>query len=174
MPPLGETARLFYHWGVKNRAIGKDLGRWESLHCFSKLVFRWSQGWVLMILLLEWKTASSTSSICWGFQFYRGTQRSCYVYFLRRNQDPAARLHYCLLTVSPWSLHPLPSLISNLLNLLFETQGRSWRLKPIPPKQDMGDSEKLVCPGASQGPLSFIIKPRIAWQLVFWEWSGFL
>ena len=40
-----------------------------------------------------------------------------YVYPLRRNQDPAPRLHYCSLTAPPLSLHPLPSLISNGLNL---------------------------------------------------------
>ena len=46
---------------------------------------------------------------------------------MRGNQDPAPRLHYCLLTAPPLSLHPLPSLISNHLKLPFGTQGRSWR-----------------------------------------------
>ena len=49
------------------------------------------------------------------------------MYPLRQNQDPAPRLHYCFLS-APLSLHPLPSLMSNFLNLPFGTQGRSWRL----------------------------------------------
>ena len=47
---------------------------------------------------------------------------------LSRNQDPVWRL-YQLLIVSPVFLYPLPSLISNCLNLPFGTQGRSKRLK---------------------------------------------
>lgn len=36
---------------------------------------------------------------------------------------------YCFfLTVPPWSLHPLPSLIGGCLNLTLGTQGRSWWL----------------------------------------------
>ena len=51
-----------------------------------------------------------------------------YMYPLRGNQDPAPRLEYCSLTVSLLSLHLLPSLISNCLNLPLGTQGRPWRL----------------------------------------------
>ena len=71
-----------------------------------------------------------------------GAQTDCYIYSLKRNQDPAPRLHYCLLTVPPWSQHPLPSLISTCLNLPFGTQGWSWRLKLISKNQEMGDTEK--------------------------------
>ena len=63
-----------------------------------------------------------------GLNSCRRTQRYCYVYSLRRNQDPALRLHYCFLTAPPLFLHSLPSLISNCLNLPFGTQGRSRRL----------------------------------------------
>ena len=63
-----------------------------------------------------------------GLSSCRRAQRCCYVYPLRSNQDPAPRLHYCLLTAPPLSLHPLPSLISNYLKLPFGTQGRSKRL----------------------------------------------
>ena len=62
------------------------------------------------------------------FSICKTAQRYCYVYPLRENQDPAPRLHYCFLTALPLSLHPLPSLISNCLNLLFGTQGGSRRL----------------------------------------------
>ena len=63
-----------------------------------------------------------------GFSVCKTAQRYCYVYPLRGNQDPVPRLHYCFLTVPPLSHHPLPSLISNCLNLPVGTQGRSWRL----------------------------------------------
>ena len=46
---------------------------------------------------------------------------------LSRNQDPVWRLYHHLI-VSPQFLYPLPSLISNCLNLPFGTQGRSRRL----------------------------------------------
>ena len=55
------------------------------------------------------------------------------------------------LTASPLSLHPLPSLMSNCLNLPFGTQGRSKRLESVPYKQEMGYMESLPCPGAPQG-----------------------
>ena len=77
------------------------------------------------------------------------------MYLFRRNQDPAPRLHYCFLTAPPLCLHVLPSLINHCLNLPFGTQGRSWRLKPIPYKQETGDTERLKCPGAPQGPAWF-------------------
>ena len=47
---------------------------------------------------------------------------------MKGNQDPTPKLHYYFLTVLPLSLHPLASLISDYLNLLVETQGRSWWL----------------------------------------------
>ena len=77
------------------------------------------------------------------------------MYPLRQNQDSAPRLHYCFLAVPPLSLHPLPSLISNSLNLPFGTQGRSWRLESFHYKQEMGDMERLSCPGVPQCPAWF-------------------
>ena len=53
---------------------------------------------------------------------------------------------------------PLPSLISNCLNLCFGTQGRSWRLRPIPYKQETGDTDRPPCPEAPQGPVDFRIR----------------
>ena len=63
-----------------------------------------------------------------GFSSCRRTQRYPYVYYLRRNQDPAPRLYYCFLTAPLLSLFSLPSLINNCLNLSFGSQGRSRRL----------------------------------------------
>ena len=62
-------------------------------------------------------------------------QKSAKVLFcvsLEGSQDPAPRLHCCFLTALPWSLHPLPSLISNCLNLHFGTQGRGHRKAFVP------------------------------------------
>ena len=86
-----------------------------------------------------------------GFSSGR-TQRYCYVYYLRRKQDPAPRVHYCLLTVPPWSLHPLPSLISNSLNLLFRTQGKVIEAKVRSPKIRNGEHRKACAPRSSAGP----------------------
>ena len=103
----------FLVWGVGNRATDKDQGRDKLALSFRAGVW-WPPGLVLVVLLPGMKNASSNSSFfCWRFQIHRKGQRYCYVYSLRMNQDPAPRLHYCFLTAPPWSLHPLPSLISN-------------------------------------------------------------
>ena len=104
---------------------------------------------------LRMKNAPSVSSICWGFPFRGRTQRDCSVHSLRRNQDLVPRLRDCLLTAPPWSLQPLPALMSNLLTLLFGTQGGSWRLKPIPQKQEMGGHRKACVPRSPAGPAWF-------------------
>ena len=63
-----------------------------------------------------------------GLQYRETAQRYCCAYPLKGNQDPAPRLLYCFLTAPPWSLNPIPSLISNCLSLPFGTQGKSQRL----------------------------------------------
>ena len=59
------------------------------------------------------------------------------------------RVHYCLLTAPPWSLHPLPSLISNCLNS-GKVEEAEWGLFP---KKQWGDS--LLCPRVPQGSARF-------------------
>ena len=59
----------------------------------------------------------------WGLQLCR-TQKHCYAYFFEWEPRPS-RLYHRLI-VSPLFLYPLPSIISNCLNLPFRTQGR-WR-----------------------------------------------
>ena len=49
------------------------------------------------------------------------------------------------------SLHWLPA----VWILAIGTQGTSGRLKSIPSKQEMGDTERLLCPGTPQGPPRF-------------------
>ena len=90
-----------------------------------------------------------------GLSSYRKTQRYCNVYPLRGNQDPAPWLSYSFLTAFPWFLHSFTLLISNHLNLPFETQGRSEKLKFFPYKQEMGYRETFVCKRATQGPARF-------------------
>ena len=54
------------------------------------------------------------------------------MYSLVLKPDPAPRLLYYFLAVSPLSVCPLPSLISNCLNLPFENQEghEIWNLLP--------------------------------------------
>ena len=77
------------------------------------------------------------------------------MYPLRRYHYIVPRLHYGFLTAPHLSLHILPSLINDSLNLSFGTQGRSWRLKPIFYKQEIGDTERPSCSRALQGPAEF-------------------
>ena len=88
-----------------------------------------------------------------------------YLYPLRQNQGHAPRLHYPFLTVSPLPLHLLLPLISKGWNQLFETQGRSWRLKSVPLKLETEDKERLLLPGGPQDPISgwghcLVLPPR--------------
>ena len=73
-----------------------------------------------------------TSPIWWGFSIYKTVPRYCFTYIyvppLKGNQDLAPRLYYCFLTFPPFSLHPLPSLISNCFNLPIGIHRRAWRL----------------------------------------------
>ena len=53
--------------------------------------------------------------------------------------------------------HPLPSLINNCLNLPCWNSGKvteaQWSLFPV--IKEMGDTERLLCPGAPQGPAPY-------------------
>ena len=80
-----------------------------------------------------------------GLSSCRRTQRYCYAYPLRRNQDPAPRLHYDFLTAPPLFLHPLPSLISSCLNLPFGTQVRSRRLNEAHFLQTRNGGHRKIC-----------------------------
>ena len=76
----------------------------------------------------------------------------------RRNQDPVPSLHCCFF------LHSLIPLISNCLNLPFGTQGRSKRLKLFSYKQEMGDTERLLCPG---GPHRVLLRFNPHFSMIF-------
>ena len=81
------------------------------------------------------------------FHLLKRAQRYCYVSPLRQKQDPAPP--GC--TIVSWLLLPCPCTPS----LPAGTQERSWRLKSVPDKQEMGDTEKTSVPGAPQGPAQF-------------------
>ena len=106
------------------------LGCVQGLHSFNL-----ASGNVLMSLSGYFNLASG--GLLWNeecYIFYLGdfssikSSKILLCVSLEMEQDPAPRLHYCFLSAPPLSLHPLPSLISNYLNLPFGTQGRSWRL----------------------------------------------
>ena len=85
--------------------------------------------WVHRVWGLRAVGSMQLTSPTWrGFQYLQNSSKTLRVYPLRGDRQPAPRLHYCFLTAPPLSLHPLPSLISNCLNLPVGTQGRSWRL----------------------------------------------
>ena len=68
--------------------------------------------------------------------------------------------------LSPFVSTTPPSLISNCLNLRLEL--RDW-IKPISCNQEMGDTERLLCPGGPQGPAVYQSQQAV-WCI--WE-SGF-
>ena len=70
---------------------------------------------------------------------------------------PCPKAALCFLANPPVSLRPLPSLISNCLNLPFGNQGRSWRLVSVPYKQGMGKAcwhRKAPVPRSPAGSFS--------------------
>ena len=105
-----------------------------------------------------------------GLSSCRRTQRYCYIYSLKKSQDPAPLLHYCFDSYF-FVLHVLASLISNCLHLPFETQGRSWRLNETYLLNKKWGHRKGLYPG---GPhrilLSFIKNPKVLdWIQNDWE-----
>ena len=98
-----------------------------------------------------------------GVQYLQTAQRYCCVYPSMGNQDLAPGLHYYFSQLSVSGvLHPLPYLISNCVNLLFG----SW-MKPISCNEKMEDPERLLCPGAPQGPV------QCQFQVLFWILNKF-
>lgn len=117
-----------------------------SVHCFSKLMFRWSQHWFWCSFFWNEECYIDIFHLL-GFWLCGRTQR-----YIRRNLDPARRLHSCLWTAPSRSLHPLPSLRSNCLNLPFGPQESSGRLNEACfLKKKWGTQTRLV-PRRPQGP----------------------
>lgn len=80
-------------------------------------------------------------------KLYTGFQRSVFIDKIWGESCLFPRYHF--LTVSPSFLHFLPSLITNVLNLPFRTQGRSGRLKFFSSELKMVDTEGFLYLGGS-------------------------
>ena len=89
-----------------------------------------------------------------GFSAVKSSKMLSWV-SLEGEPGPAPRLHYCVSTVPPLSLHPFPSLIGNCLHLPFGSQGRSRRLKSVSYKQEMGDRKASMPRNPTGSWLSF-------------------
>ena len=86
----------------------------------------------------------------------------CYVYSLRGNQDPAPQLHCCFLTAPLLFLSSLRFLVSNCLNLPFETWGKVKE-----------DEQSLYPTDKKRGTQKEFISGRAPQNLVHWrrEWQ---
>ena len=102
--------------------------------------------------VLEWGANLELSLNCTilhlgGGLFSAEEQETLLYIFLVEEPRPCQRLHYCFLTAPPLSLHPLPSLISNSLNLSLELrESQRGRMKPISYKQEWGTQKGFVPP----------------------------
>ena len=124
-----------FRWQIKTQRIwGRIIWRWGSESSLSSTVGSLSSDWLVVrqptqVVFQESCVQAEVTILHRGgsLSSCRRTQRCCYtsVYPLRKSQDSAPKQHYYFLIASPLVLHPLPSPISNYLNLLFETQGRS-------------------------------------------------
>ena len=103
-------------WGQEEKEMTEDeMVGWH--HQLSGHEFGWTPG----IGYGQWGLACCDS---WGCRESDTTEWLNWTEL----KDCAPRLHYCSLAAPLLSLYPLPSLVSNGLNLLFGTLGRSWRV----------------------------------------------
>ena len=85
-----------------------------------------------------------------------GLQRVGHDLATELNLGSCPRVHYGFSTVPSLSLHPLPSLISNFLNLAFGTQERSGRLDEAYFLQTRNRGHrKVLDPGSPESPAWF-------------------
>ena len=70
---------------------------------------------------------------------------------------PCSKAALFFLGYSLLSLHPLPSLISSCLNLLFATHGRSWRLNVAYFLQIRNGGHRFCIPGSPTGSCSISV-----------------
>ena len=152
---MGDLVRSFY-------SNGSSGGCWYGsgcvlgLHSFNLglgdllMSFRGFQDYQTVTFSLEWRVLHQVVNIfhLLGVLVLQKSSKILLYLSFEMGQDPVPALYYCFLTAPPLFLHCLPSLISSPLNLLFGTQRRSWRLKPIPYKQETRDTERLSCPGS--------------------------
>ena len=100
------------------------------------------------------KNVPLTSSVCGGFQFCGRTQNYCYVYSLRRNQDSAPRLYYCLLTSSSLVSASTPFSDEKLSEPAFWNSGNVVEVEGNSPKTRNGGRRKACVSRSPTGPHS--------------------
>ena len=123
-------------------------------------------GWCSRSFVFDLKLPSSTWRGAGGrgeLWFCRRTQRYYYIYFLRKNQDPAPRLHCFFLTAPPLFLHSFPSLFSNWNCPLKsgKVKESEWNLFPTNKKHGI---QKGFVPRSPSVPFDFTWKFMMADQ----------
>ena len=81
------------------------------------------------------------------------------------------QLHYCFSILPPFSLHLLPSLISNHLNLSSGAQGRSWRLNEAYFLQTRNRTQRDFC---AQEPHRVLLGVSSSFHNTSLDWLFFL
>ena len=101
-----EGIRRWLEWNIESqRRIRVE----ASLHCLSKLVFSGPQDWFWWSSFFpEWRMLHQVVFHLLGVLVLQKGSKYCHVYSLSRTR---MLLQVC--TNPPWSLYPLPSLISN-------------------------------------------------------------
>ena len=126
-----------------------------------------NRGWDGWMTSLTWLTGVWASSGSWwwtgkpGVLQYTGLQRVGHFSSfsdwteLEAELSPCSKAALFFLDLSSLILASPPSLISKSLNLLFGTQAKWWKLKPVSYKQEMEYVERLPFPGAPQSDAAF-------------------
>ena len=88
---------------------------------------------------------------------------------LEEDPGPCSKAALLFFDYSSLSLHPLPSSISNCLNLPFGTQGRSWRLNEAYFLQTRnGGHRKGFGPRSPTGPAWFHMGAKVGADILFY------
>ena len=106
-----------------------------------------------------------TSPTWWEFQYLHNSSQTVLCASLEVVPGPCPKASLLFLyAVSPLSGHLLLSLISSSLNLPLDCgEGHGGWMKPISYNQELGDTERLLCPGAPEGPAGYQRYSNLAW-----------
>ena len=124
------------------------------------VTFFWLVGGNRAVLQESWLSLKLPSSACVGALVLHKNSKILLCIFLQENQNPAPRMHYCILIDLPLFLHSLTSLIWNCLNLPFGTQWRSRGLNEayFLQRRNGGLGKAFVPRRAPQGPAGFLFQ----------------
>ena len=93
----------------------------KRLHFFNPEIF-WPNSDLLSLWNEECFIRHLHLSILWEFRYLQNSSKRLFCDPVRGNLDLPPRPHHCFLTAPPLSLHPLPSLDSQLFEPVFGTQ----------------------------------------------------